>query len=303
MGDLVVARKGRVHGRAPPHHVGEDAEHDEVADDHAHCGSHQRIDAAAMPTRPHVAPPLAHRRDALEDDFPDELHERAVDVESVREEGAVARVRLLLGLDAAHGEDRLFGLAGEQVAAAAATVGQQPASVCQPTLDFGAVLGRRADLQGRAVLLDPAKRGNLPRWTRAGSRPGWRRSGKRGRSPTRSAGIRHRRASEPCSARCRWPWHAAGPVAPVRRSRGTGFRGRRSSASRPGAWRRVRSPAACIRRRPRFRALHRSRSRRRRSPARRATHRRNHRPRRSRARCRRRASARRRRERGPQRSR
>ena len=36
VGDLVVAREGRVHGGAPAHHVGQDAEHDQVTHDHAH---------------------------------------------------------------------------------------------------------------------------------------------------------------------------------------------------------------------------------------------------------------------------
>ena len=34
--DLVVARERRVDRRAPAHHVREDAEHDQVAHDHAH---------------------------------------------------------------------------------------------------------------------------------------------------------------------------------------------------------------------------------------------------------------------------
>ena len=56
--DLVVARERRVDRGAAAHHVGEHAEHDQVADDHAHRRAQQRIDAAAVPAR-------AGRRGAL----------------------------------------------------------------------------------------------------------------------------------------------------------------------------------------------------------------------------------------------
>ena len=55
VGDLVVAREGRVDGRPAAHHVGEDAEDDQVAHDHADAGPHQRVDAAAVAARAHVA--------------------------------------------------------------------------------------------------------------------------------------------------------------------------------------------------------------------------------------------------------
>ena len=47
--DLVVARERRIDRGPPAHHVGEDAEHDQVADDHAHRAAQERIDAAAVP--------------------------------------------------------------------------------------------------------------------------------------------------------------------------------------------------------------------------------------------------------------
>ena len=49
--DLVVAREGRVDGRAAAHHVREDAVDDQVADDHAHRAAHERVDAAAVTSR------------------------------------------------------------------------------------------------------------------------------------------------------------------------------------------------------------------------------------------------------------
>ncbi len=55
MRDLVVAREGRIDRRPPTHHVCEDAEHDQVAHDHAHHPAQERIDAAAVPARSHVA--------------------------------------------------------------------------------------------------------------------------------------------------------------------------------------------------------------------------------------------------------
>jgi hypothetical protein len=64
-----------------------------------------------MPTWVDVAPLCAGRRDPFEDDFPAEQHQRARDVEPVGEERPVARVRSLLGLDPADGEDHLFRLA------------------------------------------------------------------------------------------------------------------------------------------------------------------------------------------------
>ena len=71
------------------------------------AAAHQRIDAAAVPARAHVAARRPQRRGHLEDDLPEEQHERARDVEAVGEERAVARVRALLGLGAADREDRL----------------------------------------------------------------------------------------------------------------------------------------------------------------------------------------------------
>ena len=59
--DLVVAREGRVDGGAPEHHVGEDAVGDQVADDHAHGGAEERVDAAAVAARANVAPRRADR--------------------------------------------------------------------------------------------------------------------------------------------------------------------------------------------------------------------------------------------------
>ena len=53
--DLVVAREGGVDGRAAAHHVREHAVDDQVADDHAHRAAQERVDAAAVTSRAHVA--------------------------------------------------------------------------------------------------------------------------------------------------------------------------------------------------------------------------------------------------------
>src|SRR4051812_43882287 len=68
-----------------------------------------------MAARPDVATLLARRRGPLEHHLPEVQHQQPGDVEAVGEEGAVARVRAFLGVDPADGEDRVLGLAGEQV--------------------------------------------------------------------------------------------------------------------------------------------------------------------------------------------
>ena len=52
---LVVARERRVDGRPPAHHVGEHARDDQVAHEDAQRRPHQRVDAAAVAARKHVA--------------------------------------------------------------------------------------------------------------------------------------------------------------------------------------------------------------------------------------------------------
>ena len=72
-----------------------------------------------MAARPHVTAALARSAAVhLEHDLPEEQDERARDVEAVGEERAVAGIRLLLRGDAAHREDDLVRLAGQEVAAA-----------------------------------------------------------------------------------------------------------------------------------------------------------------------------------------
>ena len=139
VGDLVVAREGGVHRGAPAHHVREDPEHDEVADDDAHRRAHQRIDAAAMAARAHVASCGAGGSRQLQHDLPPEQHERARDVEPVGQERAIAGVRPALRVRAAHREDRLVGLARQEVAAARSAVDQQPDAGGVTSLDLGAV--------------------------------------------------------------------------------------------------------------------------------------------------------------------
>ena len=161
VGDLVVARERGVDGGAPAHHVGQHAEDDEVAHDHAHEAAHQRIDPAAVPARAHVAPRRPGRGQHLEHDLPDEQDERTRDVEAVGEERAVARVVAAFRVGAADREDDLVGLAGEQVAAAGSPVRQEPGAGGQPALDLGAVRGGGAGVDPLALLLHPAERGDV----------------------------------------------------------------------------------------------------------------------------------------------
>ena len=77
VGDLVVARERRVDRGPPLHHVGEDAVHDQVADDDAHRRAQERIDAAAVAARPDVPTALPRGGDPLEHDLPAEEDERA----------------------------------------------------------------------------------------------------------------------------------------------------------------------------------------------------------------------------------
>ncbi len=157
VGHLVVAGEGRVDRGPSPHHVGQDAEDDEVAHDHAHRAAQERVDPAPVSARVDVPPDRSQRRGPLEDDLPEEEDERPRDVVSVCEERAVAGVRTLLGVHAAHGEDDVVGLAREEVPAARATVGQKTVPRV-PALDLRAVGRRRAGHHDRALLLDPAER-------------------------------------------------------------------------------------------------------------------------------------------------
>ena len=160
MGDLVVARERRVDRGSALHHVLEHAVDDQVANEHAERAAHQRVVAAAVTARAHVAPLRPARRRELEHDLPEEEHEDARHVEAVREERPVAGVRLLLLVHPADREDAVVGLAREQVAAARAAVAQQPVTRVA-ALDLGAVGRRRAGHRRRGLLLDPAEGGDV----------------------------------------------------------------------------------------------------------------------------------------------
>ena len=228
MGDLVVAREGRVDRGAAAHHVGQDAVHDQVAHDHAHRRPQQRVDPAAVPARPHVPPGRAHRRRPFEDELPAEEHERPRHVEAVREERAIARIGALLGAHPADREDHLVGLAREQVPAARAAVHEQP----DPgRMDRARSPRSRRGPSTRSCGRSPSRPSGMPgcsRSSRAGSRPGSHRSARRGRAPTRRRCASRRRATRPWSARCRRASRGAAPAAPARRSRGRGSRERPS---------------------------------------------------------------------------
>ena len=157
---LVVARERRVDGGPTLHHVLEDAVDDQVADEHAERAAHQRVVAAAMAARLHVAALRAARRRDLERDLPEREDEHTRDVEAVREERAVARVRALLGVHPADGEDHVVGLAREEVAAARAAVAEQ-AVARVAALDLRAIGRSRARHRRRRLLLDPAERRNV----------------------------------------------------------------------------------------------------------------------------------------------
>ena len=156
VGDLVVAGEGRVDRRPALHQVREHAEHDQVADDDAHRSAYERIDPTAMATRSDIAANGSEGGDPLEDDLPEHEHQRASHVVPVREERAVARVRTLLGLHAAHGEDHVLGLAREEIPPTRASVPKEPVA-CKAALDLRAVRRRRAGHHDPTLLLDPAE--------------------------------------------------------------------------------------------------------------------------------------------------
>jgi hypothetical protein len=157
VGHLVVARERRVYGGDATEHVLQHREHDEVAHEHAHRRTHQRIDAAAVPARLHVAPALAGGGDQLEQDLPCEQHHGAGHVRPVREERSVPGIRCPLVGEPADGEQGAVGLAGEQVAAAGAR-GQQADAARVPALDLSAVVRVRAGHHRGRLLLHPPER-------------------------------------------------------------------------------------------------------------------------------------------------
>ena len=66
VGNLVVAREGGVDRWTAAHHVGEHAEHDQVADDDAQSGAEKRVAPSASAARENVAAPLAYGRRQFE---------------------------------------------------------------------------------------------------------------------------------------------------------------------------------------------------------------------------------------------
>src|SRR6185437_561723 len=86
------------------------------------------------------------------------------------EERPVARVRVLLGVDAAAGQDHVVGPTREQVAAARAAVGEQAVTGGMPGLDLGAIRRTGAGDQLRRFLLDLAEGRNV--LVRADQNPG-----------------------------------------------------------------------------------------------------------------------------------
>ena len=131
-----------------------------------------------MPAGPHVAPGRAQRRRPLEDQLPAEEHERPGDVEAVREERAIARIRPLLGAHPAHREDHLVGLAREQVAAARAAVTSRPIPLAWSRSISSQSAGPEHAIVLPGLLLDPAERRDV--LVRSEQDPGLARAGLRG---------------------------------------------------------------------------------------------------------------------------
>src|SRR6185312_12748513 len=119
------------------------------------------VPATAVSAGPHVAPRGPGRGCDLQDDLPEEQHERARDVEAVGQERAVARVRALLGVGPADREDRLVRLAREQVPATGPAVAQEADPGRTARLDLRAVRRRRAGDDPPRLLLDPSERGDV----------------------------------------------------------------------------------------------------------------------------------------------
>src|SRR6185503_11469100 len=114
-------------------------------------------DPAAMTPRAHVAARRARGGEHLERDLPQDQDDRARDVEPVREERAVAGIRALLRVRPADGEDAVYRLPGQQVAAARPAVDEQALPGAVPPLDLGAVRWRGAGDEPLLRLLDPAE--------------------------------------------------------------------------------------------------------------------------------------------------
>ena len=158
---LVVAGERRVHRRHAAEHVLEHREGDQVADEHAHPGAQERVRAAAVTARLHVTPALPRGGDQLQQDLPEEQHERAGGVRGVGEERAVAGIGPLLVRHPAGGQQRLVRLARQEVAAAGPAVRQQPDPGRVGAFDLRAVAGVRAAHHAAGGLVDPPECGDV----------------------------------------------------------------------------------------------------------------------------------------------
>ncbi len=161
MGNLVVAREGGVDRGPPFHHVREHPVHDQVTHDHAERGPHERIEAAPVAARSHVAALRPPGRLPFEENLPAEEHQYPDDVEAVREESPVPGVGALLGIHPADGEDHVVGFAGEKVSAARAAVGEETLARGVAALDLRTVGRARARDEPSRLLLHPAEGGDV----------------------------------------------------------------------------------------------------------------------------------------------
>ena len=232
VGDLVVGGEGRVDRGAAGHHVGQHA-----VGPRGRARRRTSPRAAADRRRPGGRAGARRAgsrgsRPSTPGDLPDDEYQGAGDVEAVGVEGAVAGVGPLLGVDPADREDRLVGLARQQVAPARRR--RRPGA--PPRWRGGARSRRSRPAPSRSSRARspsrPSGRPGCRGSSRAGCRPGWRRSGRRGRSPTPPGGGCRRRASAPSPGRCRRAWPGAGRAGRDRRSRGTRCRAPRSGRAR-----------------------------------------------------------------------
>ena len=192
--DLVVGEEGRVADRAPGVEVADDRRDLKVALDDRAPGADQRVGERALDPRADVAAALLGGVVQLLDDVADHQGDGAGDAVRVREVGVVVLAETA-GPAAvehrAHRQQRVRGVAGEDVRAAGAVGVQQAAAVRVAALDLGGVLRMVGDDRPAALLLPPAERRHVlvravqqPRLAGAGLRGP---VGLPGKQPVRSA--------------------------------------------------------------------------------------------------------------------
>ena len=216
---LVVADEVGVDHRPSGAHVPDDGRDDDVAGEHRGERPEERVHTAAVDARAYVAAPLDCRLVHL-------AHRLGDDAEQGAHRGVrLGEVGVVPGPDAAplatgarHREDRVLGVAGEDVAAAGAVGVQQARGRSRAA----SRAPRRAaagwtPTAGRC----PSRTSGRPacrRWSPSGSPPARRRSGRTSPSSTGRADGSRMSATRRSSARCRREPLAAAPGGRARRS-------------------------------------------------------------------------------------